>query len=173
MQLKIIQQKIFEVRGQSVMFDFDLAELYNVETRTLNQAVKRNTDRFPERFMFRLTNKEWQSIIKNNSSQFVMSSRKHRGGKYLPYAFTEHGITMLASVLHSKKAIQMNIAIVEAFIALKQFALSYKELAEKIASLEKKYNKSFADVYKALQLLLREKQTHDDWENRKRIGFKK
>jgi len=173
MQLQIIQQKIFEVRGQSVMLDFDLAELYEVETRMLNQAVKRNTERFPERFMFRLTNKEWQSIIKNNSSQIVMSSRKHRGSKYLPYAFTEHGVTMPASVLHSKKAIQMNIAIVEAFISLKQFALSYKELAEKIASLEKKYNKNFADVYEALQLLLQEKQTRDDWANRKQIGFKK
>lgn len=159
------------------MLDFDLAQLYEVETRVLNQAVKRNSERFPEKFMFRLTSKEWKSIrsqfVTANSSQTVMSSRKHRGAKYLPLAFTEHGVTMLASVLRSKKAIQMNIAIVEAFIALKEFALTYKELAEKVAKLERKYNRKFEDIYEALHLLLNEKQNRDDWENRPRIGFKK
>ena len=112
MQLQFIQQKIFEIRGQKVMIDFDLAALYEVETRVFNQAVKRNIESFPEDFMFRLTKKEWDGLRsqvvmmdgqevenqKTNSSQIVMSSRKHRGESYLPYAFTEHGVTMLASV---------------------------------------------------------------------------
>ena len=95
MQLQSIQTKIYEIRGQKVMLDYDLAELYEVETRVLNQAVKRNIDIFPDDFMFQLTHAEWES----NSSQIVMSSRKHRGSLYLPLAFTEHGVTMLANVL--------------------------------------------------------------------------
>jgi len=90
MQLQVIQQKIFEIRDQKVMLDFDLGELYVVETKVLNQAVKRNIERFPADFMFRLTKKEWNDL----RSQIVTSSRKHRGATYLPYAFTEHGITM-------------------------------------------------------------------------------
>ncbi len=143
------------------MLDFDLAELYDVETRILNQAVKRNMERFLERFMFRLTEKEWVGMRsqfvtapESNSSQFVMSSRKHRGNQYLPFAFTEHGVTMLASVLRSKKAIKMNIAIVEAFITLKEFALNYKELSDKLSELEGKYNRQFKDIYEAIDYLL-------------------
>ncbi|MBI4946279.1 MAG: ORF6N domain-containing protein [Bacteroidetes bacterium] len=180
MQLQVIQQKIFEVRGQKVMLDFDLAELYEVETRVLNQAVKRNFDIFPDDFMFQLTVNEWESIrsqiataTKNNSSQFVMSSRKHRGTVYLPFAFTEHGVTMLANVLKSKKARQTSIAIVRAFIALKQFALNYKELADKIDEIEKKYNKKFTDIYEVLRLLLDDKKQRAITESRDRVGFKK
>jgi hypothetical protein len=93
MELVIIQKKIFEIRGHRVMLDFDLAELYHVETRALNQSVKRNKSRFPKDFMFRLSAKEWDSIrLQVNSSHSVMSSKKHRGSKYLPYAFTEHGV---------------------------------------------------------------------------------
>jgi ORF6N domain len=114
MDIVIIQQKIYEVREQKVMFDFDLAELYSVETRVLNQAVKRNKDRFPKDFMFQLTAKE----SKNMSSQFVMTYPFKRPKTALPYAFTEHGVTMLASVLKSQRAIKMNIAIVRAFISL-------------------------------------------------------
>lgn len=170
MQLQVIQQKIFDVRGQKVMLDFDLAELYDVETKRLNEAVRRNMERFPQRFMFRLSVKEWQ----NMRSQIATASQQHKRNIALtPYAFTEHGVTMLASVLRSKKAIQMNIAIVEAFIALKQFALTYKELAEKITQLERKYNKQFADINEVLNLLLQEKENNDDWKRRKPIGFKK
>jgi ORF6N domain len=170
MQLQVIQQKIFEVRGQKVMLDFDLAELYEVGTKVLNQAVKRNTERFPEKFMFRLTAKEWQ----NMRSQIVTASGQgKRNVNVTPFAFTEHGVTMLASVLRSKKAIQMNIAIVEAFLALKEFALTYKELAEKISKLETKYNKQFADINEALKLLLQEKESELDWKDRKPIGYKK
>ena len=151
------------------MLDFDLAEMYEVETRVLNQAVKRNIDRFPKDFMFQLNAKE----LENNSSQFVMSSRKHRGKVYLPFAFTEHGVTMLASILKSEKAIKMNIAIVKAFIALRRITLNYGEIATKISRLEKKYNKRFSDIYKALDLLFEEKQGREEWEERERIGFKK
>src|ERR1700738_3868167 len=130
MELPIIQNKIYEIRGQKVMLDFDLAELYGVETKVFNQAVKRNITRFPEDFMFQLTAKEWEEgnrsqfvtaaeIVdpegsqntdnqeERNWSQFVTSSKKHRGKSYLPYAFTEHGVTMLASVLRSEKAVNM------------------------------------------------------------------
>lgn len=112
MQLTTIQNKIYEVRGQNIMLDFDLAELYEVETRVLNQAVKRNAERFPERFMFQLTDEEWKYM----SSQIVTTYPEKRPKSAIPFAFTEHGVTMLASVLRSKKAIQTNIAIVEAFI---------------------------------------------------------
>lgn len=174
MHLQIIQKKIFEVRGHKVMLDFDLAELYEVETKKLNQAVKRNAERFPERFMFQLTIKEWQMM----RSQIVTASgQRKRNTAATPFAFTEHGVTMLASVLKSKKAIQMNIAVVEAFIALKESAMNFKGLNEKISKLEKKYNRQFADVYEALDLLLHEKQSEksikEDWNNRNRIGFKK
>ena len=110
MELVIIQKKIFEIRGQRVMLDFHLAELYGVETRVLVQAVKRNLKRFPLRYMFQLNKEEFRVLMSQimiskteagNSSQFVMSSQKHRGSKYLPYAFTEHGITMLSAVLRS------------------------------------------------------------------------
>ena len=170
MQLQLIQKKIYELRGQRVMLDFDLAELYDVETRALNQAVKRNAERFPERFMFQLNREEWKSLI----SQIVISKNEKRGGtQKLPYVFTEHGVAMLASVLRSKKAIKINIAIVEAFIALREFAFTFKELGEKIKKLEHKQNKQYADVYKALKYLMADKQNRDDWKSRKQIGYKK
>jgi len=147
MSLQIIHNKIFEIRGQKVMLDFDLAQLYEVETRRLNEQVKRNIDKFPEDFMFKLTVNEWEIIRSqiatssdneiNNSSQIIMSSKKHRRKVYTPYAFTEHGVTMLASVLKSKKAIDMNIAIVRAFIAIRHFANSHKDLFEQINDLRK------------------------------------
>lgn len=117
MKLAIIQQKIFEIRGQNVMLDFDLAELYGTQTKVLNQAVKRNSDRFPGDFMFRLTSKEWNAMrsqfvtasetVKDKRSRNVTASQKKRNIKITPYAFTEHGVTMLANVLKSKKAIKM------------------------------------------------------------------
>ncbi len=135
MELQIIQNKIYEIRGQKVMLDFDLAELYEVETRVLNQAVKRNLDVFPIDFMFRLSKTEWEIILSqilisepenidnisdaNLKSQTVMS--RWGGNRKLPFAFSEHGVAMLANILKSKKARKTSIAIVRAFIALKQF----------------------------------------------------
>jgi len=169
MKLQTIHSKIYEIRGQKVMLDFDLAELYEVETKVLNQAVKRNIDRFPERFMFRLSETEW----KNMRSQFVTASyQTKRNIGITPFAFTEHGVAMLASVLRSKKAVQMSIAIIDAFIALKQFALSYKELADKITAIEQKNNKQFKDIYEALNYLLNKDELETKQSKRKRIGFR-
>ena len=114
--LQLIQSKIYEIRGQRVMLDFDLAELYQVETRVLNQAVKRNIDRFPEDFMFQVTAEEWVVI----SSQFVMTSRNKRPKSALPLAFTEHGVVMLSSVLRSDIAVQTSVLITRAFVAMRQ-----------------------------------------------------
>lgn len=180
MNLVLLQQKIFDIREQRVMLDFDIAQLYEVETRVLNQAVKRNRDRFPTDFMFRLTPEEWvwvgsQTIIEqpSNSSQSVMSSKQHRGNVYLPYAFTEHGVTMLASVLRSEKAIKMNIAILRAFISLRQLTQQYKELAGKLAELEQQTSKQFGDLYEALNFLVDKKKKEEDFAARERIGFNK
>ncbi len=168
MQLQKIQSKIYEIRGQKVMLDFDLAELYEVETRILNQSVRRNIDIFPEDFLFQLTSKEW----KNMSSQIVMTYPIKRPKIALPLAFTEHGVTMLANVLKSKKARQTSVAIVRAFIAIKQFVLSHKELTAKLKELENKYNKQFKDVYEAINYLLQKDKVEVDFKQRKQIGFK-
>jgi len=172
MQLQTIQSLIYEIRGQKVMLDFDLAALYNTETRVLKQAIKRNLMRFPEDFMFKLSKEEWRQVI-------TICDNLPNGIKYspaTPYAFTEHGVTMLASVLKSKMAIQMNIAIVRAFIALKQFALNYKELAEQIKELKDttgNHNARLNRIYDVLDKLLRQKAEQTKWEDRERIGFKK
>ncbi|NTW31922.1 MAG: ORF6N domain-containing protein [Bacteroidetes bacterium] len=187
MQLQKIETKIFEIRGQKVMLDFDLAELYEVETRTLNQAVKRNIDIFPDDFMFQLTKIELEAILsqivmtnpenignkgmQNLKSQNVISS--WGGNRKLPFAFTEHGVTMLANVLKSKKARQTSIAIVRAFIALKQYALTHKELTYKLKEIENKYNKQFKDVYEAINYLLQKDEQKIEQKERKQIGFKR
>jgi phage regulator Rha-like protein len=169
MQLQTIQTKIYEVRGQKVMLDYDLAALYEVETKRLNEAVKRNTERFPERFMFRLTVEEWEQM----RSQFATASaQSKRNTAITPFAFTEHGVTMLASVLKSKKAIKVNIAIVEAFIALKEFASGYKEIDKRLKELEESYNKQFKDVYEAIDYLLQKDKQQASQKQRKQIGYK-
>lgn len=167
MDVQVIQNRIYDIRGQRIMLDFDLAELYEVETRVLNQAVRRNVDIFPEDFMFRLTTEEWEML-----SQIVMTYPAKRPKTALPLVFTEHGVTMLANVLKSKKARQTSIAIVRAFIALKQFALQYKDMDDKLSALEAKYNKQFKDVYEAINYLLKKDKVQIEYENRKRIGFK-
>ncbi len=144
MELQIIQNKIYEIRGLRVMLDFDLAEMYEVETRVLNQAVKRNSRRFPSEFMFQISKPEFENLI----SQFVTSS--WGGIRKLPFAFTEHGVTMLASVLRSEKAIDINIQIVRAFIALRQYALGYAELNQKLDNFMIETNMQFNDIYQAL-----------------------
>jgi len=144
MELQVIQNKIYEIRGQRVMFDFDLAELYDVETRVLNQAVKRNSRRFPADFMFQLSKSEFDNLM----SQNVISS--WGGTRKLPFAFTEHGVTMLASVLRSEIAIDINIQIVRAFIALRQYALGYAELNQKLENFMVETNMQFNDIYQAL-----------------------
>jgi hypothetical protein len=166
MQVSLIQNKIYEIRGLKVMLDFDLAEMYEVETKRLKESIKRNATRFPPDFMFTLTQKEFQDL----RSQIATSS--WGGTRYLPTAFTEQGVAMLSSVLNSEKAIQVNIAIIRTFILLKQSALGYKDLSDKILKLEKKYNKNFKEVFKALEYLMSKKINEDNFDKRDRIGFK-
>lgn len=128
-----VARKIYLIRGQKVMLDADLAALYNVPTKALNQAVKRNLDRFPDDFMFRLTKEEIGLL---NRSQFVTGSQKHRNPRLLPYVFTEHGVAMLSSVLNSARAVQMNILIIHAFVAMRELLATNKDFAARIEKLE-------------------------------------
>lgn len=180
MQLTVIQKMIYILDGQRVMLDFDIAELYQVETRVLNQAVNRNLNRFPKDFMRRLSTKEWESIklqmTESNSSQSVMSSKKHRGKTYRPLAFTEQGVSMLASVLRSERAVKTNIFIIRAFVALRQFSLNYKELALELKEIRERvgtHDKHLLELYNAFEALLTEKKHKVEWDKRDRIGFKR
>jgi len=146
---EVIERKIFMIRGHKVMLDRDLAELYGVETKVLIQAVKRNIKRFPGDFMFLLTRQE----VMNLRSQFVTSS--WGGLRYLPYAFTEQGVAMLSSVLNSERAVQVNIAIMRAFVKLRQILSINKELAHKLAELETKIEKHDVDIQAIFEAIRR------------------
>lgn len=166
--IEIIENKIFIIRGHKVMLDRDLAQLYEVETKDLNRAVKRNIERFPEKFMFQLTDEEW----KNLRCQFVTANKKISMIRSNPYVFTEHGTLMLSSVLNSKRAIKVSIQIIEVFDKLKQFALNQNQLTERISSLEqafmnyaKENNEDIEDLRKAVNYLL-------DITKPAKIGFK-
>ena len=167
MELQLIQNKIYEIRSQKVMLDYDLAELYEVETRALKQAVKRNIKRFPVDFMFELTNEEVNSLV----SQNVIPSKRKLGGA-LPMAFTEQGLAMLSGILKSDKAIDMNTAIMRAFVFIRKYALSHKDLTEKLKEIESKYDKKFVDIYEALKYLLEKNKKKIEQKNRTKIGFK-
>ncbi len=167
MQLETIQTKIHEIRGQKLMLDSDLAELYNVETKNLNLAVKRNIKRFPPDFMFQLTKPEWDIL------RLQFETSKSRGGtRYLPYAFTEQGVAMLSGILNSDKAIETNIAIMRAFVFVRQYALTHKDLTDKLQELENKYDKQFKDVYEAITYLLQKENLETEQKQRKRIDYK-
>jgi hypothetical protein len=168
MQLSTIQTKIYEIRGQKVMLDFDLAELYEVETKALNQAVKRNIKRFPDDFMFRLSSNEWASM----RSQNVTALPNKRNVSATPYAFTEQGVAMLSGILNSGKAIDVNISIMRAFVFMRQYALTHKDLTKKLQELEYKYDKQFKDAYDAINFLLQKDNQETEQKHRKRIGFK-
>ena len=165
MHLQKIQQRIYEVRDQKVMLDFDLAELYETETKRLKEAVRRNLTRFPSDFMFELTREEFNSL----RTQFATSKRG--GTRYMPFAFTEQGVAMLASVLNSPKAIEVNIQIVRAFVFLRKYALSHKELTQKLKELEMKYDHQFEDVYEEIAYLLDKNKQEIAQKERKRIGY--
>jgi len=160
---EVIERKILLIRGQKVMLDSDLAELYGVETSNLNKAVKRNIDRFPEDFMLQLTKEEADSL----RFQIGMSKTEGRGGRrYLPYAFTEQGVAMLSSVLNSKRAVQVNIAIMRVFVKLREMIASNKELAKKLDNLEKKYDTQFKVVFDAIRQLMTPSEP-----KRRKVGF--
>jgi hypothetical protein len=163
--LDAIIHRIFELRGQRVMLDSDLAALYGVVTGDLIQAVKRNRERFPEDIMFQLSSEEWESLI----SQIVISKKGRGGRRFAPYAFTEHGALMLSSVLKSARAVEVNLLIIRAFVWLRQTIPAYKELAAKVAELEKavgKHDEAIGGIIEALHelILLPEK-------DKRRIGF--
>lgn len=184
--IQSIQNRIYEIRSQRVMLDFDLAQLYDVETKVLNQAVKRNFKRFPEDFMFRLSGAEWDS----NRSQIVTTSENNTGlrsqivtlkmgrgqhAKYLPYAFTEQGVAMLSGILNSNKAIAMNIAIMRVFVEIRRLAMvqptlhaHLQELAQRIGE----HDLQLSQIYEALENMLDEKAAERKWNNRERIGFR-
>ena len=145
-----IESKIFLIRGKKVMLDRDLAALYGVETRTLNQAVRRNPERFPADFMFQLNAREMEIW----RSQIVISNSEKMGLRRRPLAFTEQGVAMLSSVLNSKRAIQVNIQIIRTFTKLRELIASNKELREKIEKLENKYDQQFKVVFDAIKRLL-------------------
>jgi len=164
-----IEDTILLIRGQRVILDHDLARLYGVATKVLNQAVKRNLDRFPEDFMFQLTKaetEEWETL--NSSRSQIVTLKKIRGTniKYRPYAFTEHGILMLSSVLKSQRAVQVNIQIMRTFVRLRQMLASNETLIERLDELEANYDAKFKIVFRAIRHLMNPQVV-----KRKPIGF--
>ena len=163
--VELIATKIFEIRGRKVMLDKDLAILYDVATKNLNKAVKRNITRFPEDFMFQLTYQESRCL------RFQNGTSKRGGARYLPYAFTEQGVAMLSSVLNSERAIQVNILIMRAFTRLKEVLLTHKELADRLGQLEKKYvshDEKIQAIFDAIKQLLQPQPV----EEKRVIGFR-
>lgn len=167
MDLQIIQNKIFEVRGCRVMLDYHLAELYQVETRALKQAVKRNIERFPGDFMFVLIQEEANLLLSIGVSQNVIPSA-YNFGVAMPMAFTEQGVAMLSSVLRSKVAIEVNISIMRAFVLMRQMAIGYEELLKRIEELEVSTDAQFNELYQALTQLLSQSQQQKE---RRPVGF--
>ena len=184
--IQSIQNRIYEIRGERIILDFDLAALYEVPTKALNQAVKRNTKRFPEDFMFRLTVVEWQSIrsqivtasISTVSlrSQNVTASQSKRNTGLTPYAFTEQGVAMLSGVLNSDRAINMNIAIMRAFVEIRRVLLQQTDVKEQLKLIKERLGEHDAQlnqIYDAMENLLDEKIAQGKWQDRERIGFRK
>lgn len=191
MELEVIKSKIYEIRGQRVMLDRDLAQMYGVETKVLNQAVRRNLDRFPEDFMFMLTSSECKVLEISMRSQFVTS--KMGGNRYATLAFTEQGVAMLSTVLRSKTAIQINISIMRAFVTMRSYMSSVsavtselselkeriltieqsgKDNAEAISDLSDDIQKELDDIYLALSQLAAKQKENDSLKERQKIGFK-
>lgn len=190
--IKSIQNRIYEIRGERVMLDFDLASLYEVETKAQNQAVKRNIKRFPEDFMFQLTSAEFEEIKlqidasnQGTSSQIVMTGGTNLksqivtsswgGTRKLPYAFTEQGVAMLSGVLKSDKAINMNIAIMRAFVDVRKILLKQSNLNEQLTEIKERigeHDVQLNELYDAMENLIDEKIAQLKWNDRQRIGFK-
>lgn len=183
--IKSIQNRIYEIRGERVLLDKDLADLYEVPTKSLNLSVKRNIKRFPGDFMFQLTKEEFDSLrfqieTSNNNTNppgFQNETSKGRGGtRYLPYAFTEQGVAMLSGVLNSDKAINMNIAIMRAFVEIRRIVLQQGDIKEQLKQIQHRigeHDTQLSAIYDAIENLLDDKAIERKWENRERIGFKK
>lgn len=169
MKVATLQSKIYEIRNLKVMLDFDLAELYEIQTKVLNQAVKRNYKRFPADFMFQLSQEEWTTM----RSQIVTASQEKRNTRTIPYAFTEQGVAMLSGILNSDIAINVNIAIMRTFVMIRKHAIEHKDFNERLNIIETKYDKKFGDIYEALNYLLQKEETEKKQKDRKQIGFNK
>lgn len=156
-----IERRILLIRGQKVMLDADLAELYDVETKMLNRAVRRNIERFPEDFMFQLTAQEDEGLRRQ-----IGTSKMRGGRRYRPLAFTEQGVAMLSSVLRSSRAVQVNIAIMRAFVRLREILTSHRDLARRLDEMESKYDVQFKVVFDAIRELMKPPE-----KPRRRIGF--
>lgn len=156
------------LRGEKVLLDFELAELYGVETRALKQAVRRNIDRFPADFLFRLNRNEARAVARLRSQTVILKRGRHL--KYLPYAFTEQGVAMLSSVLRSPRAVEVNIAIMRTFVQLRRLMDSNRDLARKIESLEQKYDEQFRVVFEAIRRLIAADGARKS-KRRREIGF--
>jgi hypothetical protein len=167
MELEQIKKSILEIRGIKVILDLELAKMYQTETKRLKESVRRNIRRFPPDFMFELTAEEWGNL----RSQISTSS--WGGQRYLPFAFTEQGVAMLSSVLNSEIAIDVNIAIMRAFVMMRQFALTYQELSEKLIELEKLHNQKFDDIEQVLTYLIQKDKQQTQQITRKQVGYKK
>jgi hypothetical protein len=170
MELEHIKNNILEIRGKKVILDYELAKLYEVETRALKQAVRRNIERFPEDFMFTLNLDEWNAI----RSQIVMFNHgKGNFPKYLPFAFTEQGVALLSAVLNSTRAVNTSISIMRAFVMMRQWALTHQELSKRLDALEQQYGQKFSDIEQVLNFLIQKDQKKTQHQQRDRIGFKK
>lgn len=184
-QITFIQNKIYEIRGERVMLDKDLAVLYETETKALNLAVKRNIKRFPDDFMFQLTKEEDEALRLQIETlkeadiplRLQIETSKARGGRrYLPYAFTEQGVAMLSGILNSDKAINMNIAIMRAFVQVRRIVLQRNDVHEQLKEIQEKISEhdiQLSAIYDAIENLLDEKAAKRKWEEREKIGFKK
>jgi hypothetical protein len=160
-----IERRIFMIRGHRVMLDIHLAQLYEVKTKMLNRAMKRNLDRFPDDFTFQLTPEEFKNL------RFHFGTSSFWGGRrYLPYAFTEQGVSMLSSVLRSKRAVRVNIEIMRAFVRLRRWLLTHEELSRKLMTLEKKYDSQFKVVFDAIRKLMTSPPIEPE-KSKPRIGF--
>ncbi len=182
--IQSIQNRIYEIRGERVMLDRDLAALYEVETRVLNQSVKRHIKRFPADFMFRLTKEEWENLRLHMeslekgmmSSQFVMTYAGKRPLTSLPYAFTEQGVAMLSGIVNSDRAINMNIAIMRAFVEVRRVLLQQTDIKEQLKMIQERiteHDVQLSQIYDSIENLLDEKAAQRNWDGRERIGFKK
>lgn len=167
MELQIIQNRIYQIRGLNVMLDFDLAEMYGVQTKRLKEQVRRNIERFPPDFMFELTKNEWNELVAICDQ--LPETIKH--STVTPFAFTQEGVAMLSGVLRSSTAIQVNISIMRAFVALRQYTLGYAEFNQKLETFMIEINMQFSDIYQALTELASKKELEE--KPRKLIGYVK
>jgi hypothetical protein len=184
--IQSIQNRIYEIRGERVMLDMDLAALYEVATKVLNQTVKRNVKRFPKDFMFQLSIAEWQEMRSqfltasegklSMWSQSVTTSPNKRRNTSLPYAFTEQGVAMLSGILNSDIAINMNIAIMRAFVAIRKVSFQQMDIKEQLEEIKERlgeHDVQLNEIYDAMENLLDERIAQKKWEDRERIGYKK